>query len=504
MKKNLSWMYAAILVCSMALTSCEGFVNAVLGVEDNPVETTVQKEPTIEEWLAQIPGVSDVEIRKTTVTELTPTQQTYYYFFFDQLVDHTDASKGKFKQRVVLRYKDADAVNVLHTQGYATWENPDTLTMMMPRLANILEGNMIEVEYRYFGHSLPEPFENLEFNYLRSSQASEDYHAIVQALKGSGRFKGQWLSTGTSKSGIATALYAYYSSKKGYSDIDLYVPFCAPFCEAVDDSRIGKYMTERCTKDADMQKLPDLDRAIVGNTELSNYLISEYKKTWAPRPDDDILAYYANSSRVTLFDKMASLHINDYKDYIPNPTDVTKFAYTKFFIERSAMEVMMYIDLYLKSGTRALTEAEMLNLRKADPGWAYYIQAMLELGHFRLTFDDLETYCKGTTVDKIKAVNEEGMVFKQYPTYAARFSNAMTKDFIENFLPSTTMPMIFVYGENDPWTGCAIPDPTNSKVQKIIVPKGIHNDYINMENLYPKETRQQIMDAIYKYIKVKK
>jgi hypothetical protein len=49
-------------------------------------------------------------------------------------------------------------------------------------------------------------------------QASEDYHAIVTALRGSGYFNGQWLATGTSKSGIASALYAYYSEKKGYND----------------------------------------------------------------------------------------------------------------------------------------------------------------------------------------------------------------------------------------------------------------------------------------------
>jgi Predicted hydrolase of the alpha/beta-hydrolase fold len=78
----------------------------------------------------------------------------------------------------------------------------------------------------------------------------------------------------------------------------------------------------------------------------------------------------------------------------------------------------------------------------------------------------------------------------------------MTQDFINNFLPVTTMPMIFIYGENDPWTGCAIPDPTNPNIVKIIVPKGTHSDYINNEYYCPKETYQQICYAIYKYIKI--
>ena len=91
MKKKLLWVYAAILACSMSLTSCEGFIDAVIGSVDQPA---VEEEPTVEEWLAQIPGVSDVTVKKTTVTKEKPNQQTYYYFFFDQQVDHTDATKG--------------------------------------------------------------------------------------------------------------------------------------------------------------------------------------------------------------------------------------------------------------------------------------------------------------------------------------------------------------------------------------------------------------------------
>ena len=253
---------------------------------------------------------------------------------------------------------------MLHTQGYSTSAKPDSL--VPATLATVLNGNHIEIEYRYFGTSLPEPFENLEFNYLNSMQASEDYHAIVTALKGSGRFKGQWLATGTSKSGIA--------------------------------------------------------------------------------------------------------------------------------------DLLEYIMEHPKATTRAKTEAEMLKFRKEDPGWAYYIQAMLELGHFRPYFDDLKPYLELTAMDLIIS-NDEGLLYKDYPTYAARFSDVMTKDFITNFLPQTTKKMIFVYGENDPWTGCAIPDPTNPNVQKIIVPKGSHNDFINNEYYCPKETYQQIMAAIRKYIK---
>lgn len=91
-------MWIAILTSGLVLTSCVD--------DDNPVNTNVPQgssELTVEQWLAKIPGVSDVTVKNTTATKENPKQLTYYYFNFKQKVDHTDAAKGTFKQRVVLR-----------------------------------------------------------------------------------------------------------------------------------------------------------------------------------------------------------------------------------------------------------------------------------------------------------------------------------------------------------------------------------------------------------------
>ena len=55
--------------------------------------------------------------------------------------------------------------------------------------------------------------------------------------------------------------------------------------------------------------------------------------------------------------------------------------------------------------------------------------------------------------------------------------------------------MIFVYGEDDPWTGGAIPDPTNPNVRKYIVPHGAHDDDLQRFAWYPggKEVADQIL-----------
>lgn len=189
-------------------------------------------------------------------------------------------------------------------------------------------------------------------------QASEDYHAIVTALRGSGYFNGQWLATGTSKSGIASALYAYYSEKKGYNDMDLYVPFCAPFCERVDDPRIGQYqyLNTLTTMPEVREKLLAIDRAIVSKSDLSDYLVSKYKEENkgsikemqdAKYTEDQIvakiLANFVNVSRNNLFEKLTNIPIDTWKDYIPDPTDKSTLDFTRFFIEKSAAELMEYV-----------------------------------------------------------------------------------------------------------------------------------------------------------------
>ena len=62
----------------------------------------------------------------------------------------------------------------------------------------------------------------------------------------------------------------------------------------------------------------------------------------------------------------------------------------------------------------------------------------------------------------------------------------------------TTKKLIFIYGEDDPWTGAAIPDPTNPNVKKYIIPHGYHSDEFDEFEWYPggKEMGQQILDDI--------
>ena len=73
----------------------------------------------------------------------------------------------------------------------------------------------------------------------------------------------------------------------------------------------------------------------------------------------------------------------------------------------------------------------------------------------------------------------------------------LQKKLLKN-LETTKKKLIFVYGEDDPWTGGAIPDPTNPNVKKYIIPHGYHSDDFDEYEWYPggKEMGQQILDDI--------
>ena len=64
---------------------------------------------------------------------------------------------------------------------------------------------------------------------------------------------------------------------------------------------------------------------------------------------------------------------------------------------------------------------------------------------------------------------------------------------VKDFLKTTNCKMFFVYGENDPWTGAAIDDPTNENVKKMVIKGGTHNDAIYN---YTADERNKLMNFV--------
>ena len=72
-----------------------------------------------------------------------------YELKIKQPLDHSDASKGYFYQKVYLSHKGFEQPTVIITEGYNRNKN------RIYELTELLSANQIDVEHRFFGESIP-------------------------------------------------------------------------------------------------------------------------------------------------------------------------------------------------------------------------------------------------------------------------------------------------------------------------------------------------------------
>lgn len=498
MKKNLLWMLAAVLTCGLFMMSCAAH-------EDNPGSPTYPEEPQYPanfDVFATLPGNAGdpavVAALKTleNVEDLKPFENINlgqaYYFNYKQLVDHNDPSKGTFKQQVVLTFVSKDAPTILHTQGYAltlqpVGKNHNRLDSIgAPSLLwalskngdnDVFDLNSVQVEYRYHGFSLPEGETN-SFKYLSAEQQSKDLHAIVTDLK-KALFTGggKWLSTGVSKNGMTTAQYAYYDEQNGWNDIDVYVPFVAPIPPVVFDLRIGTYMLTQSSK-AVLADLEKAYRKLVDDKAIVDATIKAYIKKFKLEGKEatGINCYAVATAAIDhLFSVQSYGDIDTWKKFIPTENSTPEEYATFFMLDDNDDRI------YRKTNNRRAAA------ERQDP---FVAQIGIDQGNLGYDFTWLLD-------GKLLSDAEKELLKKQMEDSKNSKPIDLEVKLIEN-LKTTKKRLVFVYGENDPWTGAAIPDPTNPNVKKYTVPNGTHTDNFAQYAWYPggKEVADQILADI--------
>lgn len=171
--------------------------------------------------LQKIPGLVVQEMESEI-----PFFQKKYAIKLIQPLDHENPGAGFFQQRMFLSHAGYEEPMVLITEGYAAGKN------YVRELAEILRGNELQVEYRYFGESKPD---KIDWNLLNSRQASHDYHRIYKLFKKV--YKKQWVSTGWSKGGQTSLIYRRHFPE----DMAAVIAYDAPVNLALEEPRIDAF-----------------------------------------------------------------------------------------------------------------------------------------------------------------------------------------------------------------------------------------------------------------------
>jgi hypothetical protein len=168
-----------------------------------------QASGDIKAELEQVPGLTVVS------EDPAPAGFRFFELTFTQPADHRNPRAGTFEQRFTLLHRDVTAPVVVYTSGYNVSRSPNR-----SEPTQIVNGNQLSMEYRYFTPSRPEPAD--WGKQLTIWQAAADEHAAVQALKSI--YHANWLATGGSKGGMTATYFRRFFP----TDVNGTIPYVAP------------------------------------------------------------------------------------------------------------------------------------------------------------------------------------------------------------------------------------------------------------------------------------
>ncbi|MEU8467861.1 S28 family serine protease [Streptomyces sp. NPDC029006] len=391
MRKALRWL--------LALTVLLGTLSTAAGAA-----TAAEPEPTdIKDRLLSIPGMSLVQ-------EKPYPGYRYFVLNYTQPVDHRHPGRGTFQQRITVLHKDTSRPTVFYTSGYNVSTTPSRREP-----TQIVDGNQVSLEYRFFTPSRPEP---ADWSTLDIWQAASDQHRVYQALKTV--YPANWLATGGSKGGMTATYYERFYPR----DMDGVVAYVAPN-DVVDDedSAYDRFFTQ------------------VGTKECRDRLNAVQREALVRRePLEERYARYAADNGYT-FDTIGSLDrayeavVLDYvwgfwqysllKDCDTVPADAATASDDAIW---DSVDTISGFSAYADQGLETYTP--------------YYYQAGTQLGAPTIHFPYL-----GKHLVRYGYQPPRNLVPRSIPM---RFRPRAMRD-VDTWVRHHATHMLFVYGQNDPW-----------------------------------------------------
>lgn len=393
-----------------------------------------------------------------TVEEKPSPVDGYRYFLmaFDQPADHDDPDGLHFSQQLTLLHRDTDAPLVLVTEGYfVNTNNPG-----LGEPAALLAGNQLSIEHRFFVPSRPQP---ADWATLTITQAATDHHRIAQAFKPI--YEGSFVATGASKGGMASVYFRRFFP----DDVDATIAYVAPQSYGDADPRylgfVAKLGSQSCR-----------DALAAAQREL--LLRRDAMTMFMQAEADDGFTYEDHLG----FDRALETAVLE----LP-------FTFWQYGNATHCAEIP----------TQAATDAQwwdFINTFNAPSYWSdyqtelyepYFFQAATQLGY--------PAYSEAAVADLLKHPGVDVAATYVLEDKMPTLDKAVMPD-IADWLATAGTRMMFVYGQNDPYTAAAfeLGDATDSFV--FTVPLGNHGAEILQ---LPDADRKQALAALHAWTGVK-
>lgn len=406
-------------------------------------------QTALEQKINEISAIK--EIRPLETSEFSEKYVTY----FTQPLDHRHPEKGSFRQRVIVAHVGFDRPTVIVTEGYGAAYA--LRSQYREELSKLLNANMIFVEYRYFLESTPEP---KDWQYLTAENSADDLHAITTAFKNI--YSGKWIATGISKGGQTTLLYRTFYP----DDVDISIPYVAPLCYGVEDGRHEPFLHKVSTPE-NRKKIEDFQLEAL-----------KRKATLLPRFEK-----YCTEKNYSFRAPIEEIYDYSVLEY--------SFALWQWGTSINSIPATTASDDDIFSHLLAISEPGYFT---ADsPNASFFVQAARELGYYGYDVQPFKQY--------LSIRSGEGYLHRLMLPEELKdmpFDKTLSKK-ITKFLKKQDPKMIFIYGQNDPWTAAGVTWLKNKKnIHVFIQPNGSHLARINT---LPEKEKKEVMELIKQWLK---
>lgn len=414
-----------------------------------PASASSFAQTVLEQKISAISAIK--EIRPLETSEFSEKYVTY----FTQPLDHRHPEKGSFRQRVIVSHVGFDRPTVIVTEGYGAAYA--LRSQYREELSKLLNANMIFVEYRYFLESTPEP---KDWQYLTAENSADDLHAITTAFKNI--YPGKWIATGISKGGQTTLLYRTFYP----NDVDISVPYVAPLCYGVEDGRHEPFLHKVSTPE--------------NRKKIEDFQLEALKRKTTLLPRFEKYCTEKNYSFRAPIEEIYDYSVLEYS-----------FALWQWGTPISSIPATTASDDEIFSHLLAISEPGYFT---ADsPNASFFVQAARELGYYGYDVQPFKQY--------LSIQSSEGYLHRLMLPEELKdmpFDKTLSKK-ITKFLKKQDPKMIFIYGQNDPWTAAGVTWLKNKKnIHVFIQPNGSHLARINT---LPEAEKAKVMELINEWLK---